>query len=56
MSNLVIYTDANASNIENLCRKIVEMDIIVKSVEDIKNIEIENADIAVIDISLDKLK
>lgn len=56
MSNLVIYTDGNASNLESLCRKTVEMDIIVKSAEDVKNIEIENADIAVIDISLDKLK
>ena len=56
MSNLVIYTDGNASNLENLCKKTVEMDIIVKGAEDIKNIEMENVDIAVIDISLDKLK
>lgn len=56
MSNLVIYTDGNASNLENLCKKTVEMDIIVKSAEDVKNIEVEKADIAVIDISLDKLK
>ncbi len=56
MSNLVIYTDGNASNLENLCKKTVEMDIIVKGAEDIKNIEMENADIALIDISLDKLK
>ena len=56
MSNLIIYTDGNALNLENLCRKTVEMDIIVKSVEDIRNIELENADIAVINISLDKLK
>ena len=56
MSNLVIYTDGNASNLENLCKKNVEMDIIVKSSEEIKNIEIENADVAVIDISLNKLK
>ena len=56
MSNLVIYTDGNASNLENLCKKNVEMDIIVKSSEEIKNMEIENADVAVIDISLDKLK
>lgn len=56
MSNLVIYTDGNSSHLENLCKKNVEMDIIVKSSEEIKNMEIENADVAVIDISLDKLK
>ncbi len=56
MSNLVIYTDGNASNIENLCRKVIDFEIIVKSCEEIKEIENENAELAVFDISLDKLK
>ena len=56
MSNLVIYTDGNASNIEDLCKRVIDFDIIVKSCEEIKEIENENADLAVLDISLDKLK
>lgn len=56
MSNLIIYTDGNASMLEELCRNVVDMDIITKGVDDIKNMDTEDVAVAVIDISLDKLK
>lgn len=56
MSNLIIYTDGNASILEELCRSVADMDVIVKGVDDIKDMDTEDAAVAVIDISLDKLK
>lgn len=55
MSNLVIYTEKVNSTLENICKKVID-DVVIRPVEELKNIENENADIAVLDFSIDKLK
>jgi len=56
MSNLIIYTEGNNPVLETLCKKTVDMDVIIKSSDDIKDIETVDACAAVIDIPLTKLK
>ncbi len=56
MSNLIIYTDGNGAELQTLCQNVVDYEVIVKSADEIKDMNAEEAAIAVVDISLDKLK
>ena len=56
MSNLIIYTDGNGAELQALCQNVVDYEVIVKSADEIKDMNAEEAAIAVVDISLDKLK
>lgn len=56
MSNLIIYSENNNPLIEGLCRKFPEMEVSVKNAEEIKDMTAEDCDIAIVDISQDKLK
>lgn len=56
MSNLIIYTDGNDSALTELCKNIVDFEVIVKSSDDIKNIEQEDVCMAIFDIAQEKLK
>jgi diguanylate cyclase (GGDEF)-like protein len=56
MSNLIIYTDTNNTELKNLCENATDLEVIVKSSDEIKDIDTVNAEVAVIDIPLDKLK
>ncbi|MBQ9245554.1 GGDEF domain-containing protein [bacterium] len=56
MNNLIIYTDDNAAQLEEMCKNATEYDVIIKKSDDIKDMGQETAVVAVIDIPLDKLK
>lgn len=56
MSNLIIYTDGNGAELQSLCQNVVDYEVIIKSSDEIKDMNAEEAAIAIIDISLDKLK
>ena len=56
MSNLIIYTEGNNPVLETMCRKTVDLEVIVKSSDEIKDMDTIDAAAAVIDIPLDKLK
>lgn len=56
MSNLIIYTEGNNPVLETMCKKAVDMDVIVKSADEIKDIDTVNASAAVIDIPMAQLK
>ena len=56
MNNLIIYTDDNAAQLEEMCKIATEFDVIIKKSDDIKDMGQETAVVAVIDIPLDKLK
>ena len=56
MSNLIIYTDGNGTELQSLCQNVVDYEVIIKSSDEIKDMNAEEAAIAIIDISLDKLK
>ncbi len=56
MSNLIIYTETNNPELETLCRKVSDLEVIVKSADDLQDMSNEDAAAAIIDISSDKLK
>ena len=56
MSNLVIYTDGNGLELQNLCQEVVDYEVTIKTADEIKDINPSEVAIAVVDISIDKLK
>lgn len=56
MSNLIIYTDEKNSILIDLCKSLIDMEIVVKSADELKDIDSTDAAVAVIDMPLDKLK
>ncbi len=56
MSNLVIYTDGNGTELQNLCQNIVDYEVIVKSADEIREMSTADVSVAVIDMAIDKLK
>lgn len=56
MSNLVIYTDGNGTELQNLCQNVVDYEVIVKSADEIREMSTADVSVAVIDMAIDKLK
>lgn len=56
MKNIIIYTEKNSSEIENLLKSIDDVDVRVKNVSEIKEVEKYNPSIIVLDLSEAKLK
>ena len=56
MSNLVIYTDRNSAELQALCQEVTDFKVVVKSSEEIKEVNKEEVAIAVVDMAMDKLK
>lgn len=56
MSNLVIYTDGNGTELQNLCQSVVDYEVVVKSADEIREMNATDVSVAVIDMSIDKLK
>ena len=56
MSNLIIFSDNNNTELENLCKRTTELEVVLKSADELKDITAEDAVVAVIDMSVEKLK
>ncbi len=56
MNNLIIFSEGNNPLLEDLCKKITEFEVTVKSADELKDLTSEDATVAVIDISEQKLK
>ncbi|MBQ8887645.1 MAG: diguanylate cyclase [Candidatus Gastranaerophilales bacterium] len=56
MSNLVIYTDGNGAELQALCQDVTDFEVVIKSADEIKEIDKEEVAIAVADMAMDKLK
>lgn len=56
MNNLIIYTDGKVSVMEELAKKHTECDVRVKNIDEIKEAEMLNPAVLIIDIPMDKLK
>ena len=56
MSNIIIYTEGNKSNLEEQCKNIIDADVKVLNVADVKDVEIHNPSVVILDISYEKLK
>ncbi len=56
MSNIIIYTEGNKSNLEEQCKNIIDADVKVLNVADVKDVEIHNPSVVILDISHEKLK
>ncbi len=56
MSNIIIYTEGNNPVLETLCRKVSDLDVIVKDAGELQNIDRADASAIVIDIPLKELK
>lgn len=56
MSNLVIYTDGNGTELQNLCQSVVDYEVVVKNADEIREMNAADVSVAVIDMSIDKLK
>ncbi len=56
MSNLIIFTEGNASLIVDVAKKCTDCDVRVEDIENIKEVETYNPSVLVLDISKSKLK
>ena len=56
MSNIIIYTEGNKSNIEEQCNNLTDAEVKVLNIEDVKDVEINNPSLVILDISHEKLK
>ncbi|MCD7878585.1 MAG: GGDEF domain-containing protein [Candidatus Gastranaerophilales bacterium] len=56
MGNLIIYTENGKSELELICQGLVDVQVEVKNIDDIKNIGIDSPVAAIFDISFEKLK
>lgn len=56
MNNLIIYTDGKVSVMEELAKKHTDCDVRVKNIDEIKESEMLNPAVLIIDIPMDKLK
>lgn len=56
MSNIVIFSEGNSQLLEELLRKYTDYEVSVVSSDEIKNIEIYDCVLAILDISSEKLK
>ncbi len=56
MSNLIIYSENNNPLIQNFCTKLPDLEVEIKSADEIKDINTDDCDAAIIDISSNKLK
>ena len=48
MRNLIIYSEGNNSLIEDLCRKVTELDVLVKNADEIKDMASEDIAVAIL--------
>ncbi len=56
MSNVVLYTEDKNPLLKDFCERAVDSTVIVKSIDEIKDMEASGADAAVLDMPLNKLK
>ena len=56
MKNLTIYTEGKISTVENICKKVVDIEVLVKDIDELTNIDIDTTQAIVLEISQEKLK
>ena len=56
MSNLIIFSDGNSVQIENIAKKYTDFEVRVLDINEITNAETFNPAIIIIDVSMEKLK
>ncbi len=56
MSNLIIFTENGNSVLEETCKKISDIDVRVKNLSELNEIETFNPSVLILDISIEKLK
>ena len=56
MNNLIIFSEGHNSLLEDLCKKTTDLEVTVKSADELKELTAEDATVAVIDIPEQKLK
>lgn len=56
MSSLIIYTEGNSSQLENICKKVVDIDVAVKNVDEYEMSDAAKNSVIVLDLTLGKLK
>ena len=56
MSSIVLYSDGKTPLLKDFCERAIDGDVILKDIDEIKEMESTGACAAVIDISFNKLK
>ena len=56
MSNIIIYTEGNKSNLEEQCINLTDAEVKVLNIEEVKDVEVHNPSVVILDISHEKLK
>ncbi len=56
MSSLIIYTEGNSSQLENICKKVVDIDVAVKNIDEYEMSDAAKNSVIVLDLTLGKLK
>lgn len=56
MNNIIIYTEDKNSLLKDFCERAVENEVIIKNIDEIKEMETEDAVLAILDMPLSKLK
>ena len=56
MSDIIIYTEGNKSNLEEQCINLTDAEVKVLNIEEVKDVEVHNPSVVILDISHEKLK
>lgn len=56
MSNLIIYTEGTSSSLEAMCSQVIDMDVRVMDIEEVKEAEKYNPAVIILDVPMEKLK